>query len=38
VTTLPGCFAVVNCLEALRDQPAPRVRAIQDWISGVHQT
>ena len=37
VTTLPGCFAVVNCLEALRDQPAPRVRAIQDWISGEHQ-
>lgn len=37
VTTLPGCFAVVNCLEALRDQPAPRVRAIQDWISGDHQ-
>jgi carbamoyl-phosphate synthase large subunit len=38
VTTLPGCFAVVNCLEALRDQPAPRVRAIQDWISGDHQS
>jgi carbamoyl-phosphate synthase large subunit len=33
VTTLPGCFAVVNSLEALREHPEPRVRAIQDWIS-----
>jgi hypothetical protein len=32
VTTLPGCLAVVQSLEALRDQPNPRVKAIQDWI------
>jgi carbamoyl-phosphate synthase large subunit len=31
VTTLPGCHAMVKALEALREQPAPRVRAIQDW-------
>ncbi len=37
VTTLPGCSAVVHALEALREQPAPRVRAIQDWI-GVTST
>jgi carbamoyl-phosphate synthase large subunit len=33
VTTMPGCSAVVNALEALREKPAPTVRAIQDWIS-----
>ncbi len=32
VTTMPGCFAVVNALEALRDQPNPSVKAIQDWV------
>jgi carbamoyl-phosphate synthase large subunit len=31
VTTLPGCIAVVNALEALREHPAPEVKAIQDW-------
>jgi carbamoyl-phosphate synthase large subunit len=31
VTTLPGCYAVVQALEALREQPVPRVKAIQDW-------
>ncbi|MCA9064006.1 MAG: carbamoyl-phosphate synthase large subunit [Planctomycetaceae bacterium] len=35
VTTLPGCFAVINALEALRDQPAPRVKAIQDWVGSA---
>jgi carbamoyl-phosphate synthase large subunit len=32
VTTLPGCVAVVAALEALSKNPAPRVRALQDWI------
>ncbi len=31
VTTLPGCIAVVHALEALREHPAPEVKAIQDW-------
>ena len=33
VTTLPGCIAVVNALEALRKHPFPEVRALQDWIA-----
>jgi carbamoyl-phosphate synthase large subunit len=32
VTTMPGCSAVVDALEALRDQPNPSVKAIQDWV------
>jgi carbamoyl-phosphate synthase large subunit len=32
VTTMPGCSAVVNALEALREHPNPSVRAIQDWV------
>jgi carbamoyl-phosphate synthase large subunit len=32
VTTLPGCVAVVKALIALSQDPAPRVRALQDWI------
>ncbi len=31
VTTLPGCIAVVDALEALRDEPEPQVRSIQEW-------
>ncbi|WP_373652335.1 carbamoyl-phosphate synthase large subunit [Schlesneria sp. DSM 10557] len=31
VTTLPGCTAVVQALEALRTRPAPEVKSIQDW-------
>ncbi len=31
VTTLPGCYAVIQALEALREQPGPRVKAIQEW-------
>jgi carbamoyl-phosphate synthase large subunit len=31
VTTLPGCIAVVQALEALRERPEPEVKAIQDW-------
>ena len=33
VTTLPGCIAVVRAIEALRERPAPEVKAIQDWIA-----
>jgi len=35
VTTLPGCMAVVQGLEALAENPVPRVKAIQDWMPGV---
>ncbi len=35
VTTMPGCSAVVNALEALREHPEPTVRALQDWIADV---
>ncbi len=31
VTTLPGCHAVVQALEAIIQNPTPRVKAIQDW-------
>ena len=31
VTTLPGCIAVVQALEALRQHVEPEVKAIQDW-------
>ena len=33
VTTLPGCIAVVRAIEALRERPAPEVKAIQDWVN-----
>ena len=33
VTTLPGCIAVVQALDALREHPTPEVKAIQDWIA-----
>lgn len=32
VTTLPGCLAVVDALEALAAHPEPKVRSIQEWI------
>ena len=38
VTTLPGCLAVVDALEALADHPEPRVKAIQEWVSWQPQT
>lgn len=31
VTTIPGCIAVVQALEALAKNPAPHVRTIQSW-------
>jgi len=32
VTTVPGCLAVVQALEAIAESPVPRVRALQDWL------
>ena len=31
VTTLPGCLAMVRAIEHLHENPAPSVRALQDW-------
>ena len=31
VTTLPGCYAMVQAIEFLSKHPAPRVRSIQEW-------
>ncbi len=33
VTTLPGCLAVIKAVEAFASDPAPKVRALQDWMS-----
>ena len=33
VTTLPGCIAFVQALEALKEHPVPEVKAIQDWAA-----
>jgi len=33
VTTLPGCLAVVQALEAFEKNPVPQVFALQDWSS-----
>jgi carbamoyl-phosphate synthase large subunit len=35
VTTLPGCMAVVQALEALAKSPVPQVKSIQEWISSA---
>ena len=32
VTTLPGCLAVVDALEALAANPEPQVKSLQEWI------
>ena len=32
VTTLPGCVAVVQAVEALSEDPVAHVQALQDWI------
>jgi carbamoyl-phosphate synthase large subunit len=32
VTTFPGCLAVVQALGALRENPLPQVKALQDWV------
>lgn len=34
VTTLPGCLAVVDALEALARQPELHVKSIQEWAEG----
>jgi carbamoyl-phosphate synthase large subunit len=33
VTTLPGCVAVVQAVDALSKDPVAHVRALQDWMS-----
>jgi carbamoyl-phosphate synthase large subunit len=37
VTTIPGCIAMVQALEALQQNPTPRVRAIQDWAAAMNE-
>ena len=37
-TTVPGCLAVVAALEALRENPIPRVRPIQEWLAPAQTT
>ncbi len=32
VTTVPGCIAVVQAVEALHENSTPKVMAIQDWM------
>ena len=34
VTTVPGCVAVVDALEALAADPAPHVVSLQEWHAG----
>ena len=37
VTTVPGCLAVVRALQAIAENPIPKVRALQDWTNvAVH--
>jgi carbamoyl-phosphate synthase large subunit len=31
VTTIPGCLAVVQALEAMAKNPVPSVRSLQEW-------
>ncbi|QDU39880.1 Carbamoyl-phosphate synthase large chain [Maioricimonas rarisocia] len=31
-TTLPGCYAMVQAIEYLIENPAPQVQALQDWM------
>ena len=35
VTTIPGCLAVTQALEASAQSPVPNVRALQDWMQSV---
>ncbi|MBD3673634.1 MAG: carbamoyl-phosphate synthase large subunit [Planctomycetaceae bacterium] len=37
VTTFPGCLAVVNAIEALRQAPEVEVCALQDWFAPASQ-
>ncbi len=36
VTTMPGCFAVIEALEAIIDDPVPSVTALQDWLKQLN--
>tara|TARA_R100000789_G_scaffold99707_2_gene107017 strand:+ start:10288 stop:13548 length:3261 start_codon:yes stop_codon:yes gene_type:complete len=36
VTTLPGCLAVIDALEAFASNPTPKVRALQDWMADMN--
>ena len=38
VTTVPGCVAVVDALEALAADPKPRVVSLQEWHAGENGT
>jgi len=35
VTTIPGCLAVTQALEASAESPVPSVRALQDWMQDI---
>ena len=37
VTTIPGCLAVTQALEASARSPGPNVRALQDWMQDLKQ-
>ncbi|TWT61198.1 carbamoyl-phosphate synthase large subunit [Rubinisphaera italica] len=38
VTTLPGCLAVIDALEAFASNPTPKVRALQDWMDDMNDS
>ncbi|HBN77215.1 MAG TPA: carbamoyl phosphate synthase large subunit, partial [Planctomycetaceae bacterium] len=38
VTTLPGCLAVIDALEAFASNPTPKVRALQDWMADMNNS
>jgi carbamoyl-phosphate synthase large subunit len=38
VTTMPGCLAVVQALEALIANPVPTVRSLQEWSQRMVKT
>lgn len=38
VTTIPGCLAVVQALEAIIDNPVPAVRSLQEWSSSTEKS
>ena len=37
VTTMPGCLAVVQSLEAMAENPIPTVRSLQEWSQPVEK-
>jgi carbamoyl-phosphate synthase large subunit len=38
VTTIPGCLAVIQALEVLRNQPEPRIAALQDRMRALTES